>query len=739
MKRRDFVACAAGALPLLAAEPVPYDQLFPDMLASYMATRLNRLATEWDEQRAKIRTPADLDARNRFVRSKVVEMAGGFPERNPLVARTVKLIERPGYRVENVMFQSRPNFWVTGNLYIPAGTGRMPAIISPCGHYPLARMLPQYQLAYQHLVKSGFIVLAFDPIGQGERRQYWNPETGVTEVGSATSEHSMAGQMMLLFGDTLTGYRIWDAMRAIDYLETRPEVDSSRIGCTGHSGGGTLTLFTSAVDERVRCAVIHEGGTRSRWPIKLTPFGPIGPSDVEQNLFPGALHGIDNPDLHIAIAPRPLMATIEHFSPEFHAAADRVKDRYRLLGITDHFATVEAGDPHAWTHKLRLATADWFSRWFFNRPGATVDSELIPERPEDLHCTPNGSIRYAKEGETVWTTIWSKSSKLPPLGTAPAHAAELESHVAGVRSDLRRLLKLRLRDTALSPRTVDTVAREGYTIEKLAFLSEPSIYIPAWVFQPKRRRPGVPPILYFNESGKESDGMEFEGSEAAGLRYGVLASLAKLGYQVIAADVRGVGETRTPHRPNSSGSPFQHLFDSETALSYMAWFMDASLLGMRVEDVLRTVDYALSRADKAASPGVWVIGKDMAALLALYAAALDPRIQSVVCHRGLLSYRSLTEDGVDRYLHGANVLIPGVLSQLDLPQVSGVIAGRRLSLLSPVDAMKRPVDPTSAKRGFTWTTSLFKTVNSAEKFQVVSAAETELAAQYVRLLSGGDA
>ncbi len=84
MNRRDFVACAAGALPLSASEPEPYDKLFPDMLASYMVTRLNRLATEWDEQRAKIRTSADLDARNRFVRSKVVEMVGGFPPRNPL-------------------------------------------------------------------------------------------------------------------------------------------------------------------------------------------------------------------------------------------------------------------------------------------------------------------------------------------------------------------------------------------------------------------------------------------------------------------------------------------------------------------------------------------------------------------------------------------------------------------------------------------------------------------------------
>lgn len=721
MTRREFAASATAAFtasPLLssaATTPEPYDKLFPDMLAAYMASRLNRLASDWDEKRAQIRTAAALEDRNRLVRRQVIGMVGGFPARNPLGARIVRTIERPGYRVENVMFQSRPDFWVTANLYIPSGSGRKPAIISPCGHYPLARMLPQYQLAYQHLVKNGFIVLAFDPIGQGERRQYWNPETGVTEVGSATTEHSMCGQLLLLFGDTLTGYRIWDAMRAIDYLETRPEVDTARIGCTGHSGGGTLTLFTSAVDERIRCAVIHEGGTRSRWPVKLSPFSPLGPSDVEQNLFPAALHGIDNPDLHIAIAPRPLMATIEHFSPEFHAAAGRVKDRYQLLGVADRFSAIEAGDPHAWTHKLRLATADWFSRWFYQRPASASDTELTPENPDDLRCTPNGSIRYSKQGETVWTTIWSKSAQPTPSA-------------ADLRSEVRRLLKLRRHTDALAPRHVETVPREGYSIEKLAFLSEPSIYIPTWVFQPKQRKPDTPSILYFNESGKDGDGMEFEGAEATGLQYGVLATLAKRGYQVIAADVRGVGETRTPHRPNSSGSPFQHLFDSETALAYMAWFMDASLLGMRVEDVLRTVDYALSRRTGTVQQDrVWIIGKDMAAVLALYAAALDPRIEAAVCHRGLLSYRALTGAG-DRYLHGANVLVPRVLSHFDLPQVASVVAGNRLSLLAPVDSMKRPSTLPAAQASYA-------AALSSGKLRIVTEPGRDLAAQYIRLLS----
>ena len=168
-----------------------YSDEMPDMLISYLAKRQNNFAAAWDRKRALLRTATELEARNAFVRKKVLQMLHGFPKKNPLNSVTVKTIQKDGYRVENVMFQSRPDFWVTGNLYVPtSGAGPFPGIISPCGHYALARMVPQYQSAYINLVKNGFVVLGYDPIGQGERRQYWNPETNVTDVvPSPTYEH----------------------------------------------------------------------------------------------------------------------------------------------------------------------------------------------------------------------------------------------------------------------------------------------------------------------------------------------------------------------------------------------------------------------------------------------------------------------------------------------------------------------------------------------------------------------
>src|SRR5438552_6666062 len=196
--RRQFLTRAA-VLPLWAGLPPAlsvadleeqarvvqsYGQELPDMLLAYIRKKTNGLATEWDQARGKVRTPAELDGRNRFVREKITAMLGGFPERNPLAGVTAKVSEREGYRIENVMFQSRPNFWVTGNLYIPTRDGGpFPGIISPCGHYSSARVYPACQFLYLDLVRNGFVVLAYDPIGQGERRYYWNPRTNKDELG----------------------------------------------------------------------------------------------------------------------------------------------------------------------------------------------------------------------------------------------------------------------------------------------------------------------------------------------------------------------------------------------------------------------------------------------------------------------------------------------------------------------------------------------------------------------------
>ncbi len=663
MTRRQFAALLAATQTAAAQS---HSSAHPDMLLTWLVKQLNERASHWDGERQRLATPAAIERRNTEVRAAMWRMMHGQPQRTPLAPVVAATLRREGYRVENVMFQSRPDFWVTGNLYVPEGAGPFPGIISPCGHYADSRMNPEYQSAYLSLVKAGFVVLAYDPIGQGERRQYWDPATRLTDVGGATTEHSMCGQLLLLLGEDLTGYRVWDGVRAINYLQSRPEVDPQRIGCAGHSGGGTLTMFISAVDERVKAAVINEGGTGHRWPIDLKPESRIGPSDVEQNLFPAAALGVDLCDLHVAIAPRPLLALIEDYNPRFNRAAEHIRGRYSQLGVPERFATEQATDPHAWTMKLRQATTRWFSRWFLDRPGPDREPDFNLETEQALYCTPNGSVRHSHRGETVYTLIAKKRERLPGSGGAP----------------LEKLIDFRRPSGPLEVRSLVTTERKGYSIEKLEFLSEPGIYIPAWVFTPANQKGTT---LYVHEAGKQADGMEF----------GPIERMVRQGELVVAIDVRGTGDTRAPHPPSSDRpGEYGFLFDVETAMAYMAWYLDRSLVGMRVQDVVRGVDYAMTRSSGAA--GVNVIGKGSGAVWSLMAAALDTRISALRCERGLLAYRELLNS--DRYLYNAGLFVRDILLHTDLPQIAARLAGRELHLVSPVDHLRRPVDTAYAER-----------------------------------------
>jgi pimeloyl-ACP methyl ester carboxylesterase len=299
----------------------------------------------------------------------------------------------------------------------------------------------------------------------------------------------------------------------------------------------------------------------------------------------------------------------------------------------------------------------------------------------------------------------------------------LESFRAEIVAEIKELLHYHKSDEPLGVRHIVTTPRKGYRIEKVEFLSESGIYIPTWVFLPEQKRSGSPAILYVRGAGKQAEAMEF----------GALEKLTRGGYLVAAIDVRGIGDTKPPHPDEEPSGEFRNLDDAETAMAYWAWEINESLFGMRVQDVVRSLDYILTRPDVDPS-GVWLIGHGMGALWSLYAAALDTRIRATVCDGGLLSYRSLT--GVDRYLHAADIIVPGVLQRFDLPHVAAAVADRPLVLLSPVDAMKSPVGIPLARQTYQWTQATYAVAGGPDHFRVVGRSEeVETVTQYLHLLN----
>jgi pimeloyl-ACP methyl ester carboxylesterase len=344
---------------------------------------------------------------------------------------------------------------------------------------------------------------------------------------------------------------------------------------------------------------------------------------------------------------------------------------------------------------------------------------------------PDGSIRYSQKGQTIFSLISKKQAELPPRRTVPKTPVERAAYQKEVRSKLRRLLRYQKSNQPLNVRQTVVTPRKGYKIEKIQFLSEPGIYVPAWVFIPEGKTGVLPTILYVGDEGVGSEGMEF-GPEDSGLARGLLDTLVRAGNLVVAIDVRGIGETRPSHGPTHPECGEFQLFDLETALAYMAWYMDQSLLGMRVQDVVRSVDYIMSR-DDTDKKNLRVIGKGMGGLWSLYAAALDSRIRSLISVRSLLSYGSLTQ--VDRYVHGADIFAPDILLQLDLPQVAAVIAGRPLALIRPTDAMKKPVGKVPAQEAYSWTQAAYDAAGLRTSFRIETEEENlETPEHYLKLI-----
>ena len=327
---------------------------------------------------AKIQTREQAERRKEFVRAKVLELIGGLPDyRGPLNAVITGKIERPGYVIENVVFESLPHLYVTGNLYRPDGGGRYPGVLLPLGHWEYGK--PAVQRIAANLALKGFLVFTYDPIGQGERLQAYDARLEGSLAGGATEQHILAGATSVLIGESFARYRIWDAKRALDYLLSRPEVDAERIGCTGCSGGGTLATYISALDPRIKVAA----PTCYMNSFRILFRGPVGDSEQSPPRFIAS--GLDQTDYVEVFAPKPwLIGSTEEdfFTP---AGAKLVYEEaqrwYRLYGAEDRIKWVVGPGGHGTPLKVREAIYDWMIRWLKNGEGSAAEQEveLLPE------------------------------------------------------------------------------------------------------------------------------------------------------------------------------------------------------------------------------------------------------------------------------------------------------------------------------------------------------------------------
>ncbi|NUP98634.1 MAG: acetylxylan esterase, partial [Armatimonadetes bacterium] len=341
-------------------------------------------------------TPAAVAARQSWVRETVQRMIGPFPARCDLDPRVTGGFDRADYRVELVIFDSRPGFPVTATLYVPRGDGPFPAVVVPCGHSANGRMVEGYQRAHIGFVKQGFVVLAYDPISQGERIQYLD-DAGQPTIGNCCHEHCMAGNQLALTGGSMANIRIWDGIRAHDYLLTRGEVDPQRVAVAGNSGGGTLSTFLLCLDERYAAGspncyittLVHRIATRMA-------------ADSEQQFVPMLLEGIDHADLLLPAAPKPVQigAALRDFFPidgTRRTTAD-LQRVYEVLGAGDKMTIATTDNVHGWDKTLREAATMWFNRHLRGVDEPYEEPDFPVEDDPTLFATRTGQVLTSVPG-----------------------------------------------------------------------------------------------------------------------------------------------------------------------------------------------------------------------------------------------------------------------------------------------------------------------------------------------------
>lgn len=641
------------------------------MLRNYYRLRTHEQFDRRLEKLETLTTPERIAEYQQTLRKEFIAALGGFPERTPLNARVVGKVRGDGFHVENVIYESRPGFFVTANLYLPEGEPPFPGVLLPCGH--TANGKAGYQRPAILLAKNGLAVLCFDPIGQGERKQVLvrDEKNGKpTARFPATGEHTICGVAPILLGKNVATTMIWDSIRSLDYLASRKEIDPKRLGCTGNSGGGMMTSYLMALDERITAAAPGCFITTSRQKNESP-----GPGDAEQNIYGQYAYGLDHPDLLILHAPRPALicSATRDFVPIAGAwqAFRQAKRIYSRQGYSERIDLIETDAKHGFSKQLREGVARFMRRWLLDQDDVVVESDFPVFSDAELRCTPDGQVLLLEGARSIFD-LHREEAEL--LAERRAESWKKLSD-AERRAAVRNTIQLPLLNEIPAPKVERRGAlnRQGYEIAKLVLTPEKGIVLPALRFTPEKA--SGKRCLYLHSRGKHVDA-------APG---GPIEKLVLGGTEVLAIDVRGFGETAM--RPWRTGPA--DLTGENGTEKFVTYMLGESLVGQRARDIVIAARY-LAESDAGASQPVDLIGIEEAAIPALHAAAVEPRLFGEVrLVRCLDSWDRLFNVPVTRRQFESTV--HGALRIHDLPDLRLLAGGENVQLIDPTDAAGEPL------------------------------------------------
>ncbi len=656
-------------------------------LGDWLKTRFSVMTSARNAAFEKLNGQAELrrwqDERRSFFRQQI----GAFPERTPLNARVTGHLQGEDYRVEKVIFESRPRHHVTASLYLPETQGPYPAILIPCGHSHTGKASGQYQRAGILFARNGMAALCYDPVSQGERYQVIDHDGGSSHFEDiprklavphpavrhlCTTEHTLMGIGSILLGENIAQYRIWDGMRAIDYLQSRQDIQADKIGCTGNSGGGTLTSYLMALDDRIIAA---SPGSY------LTTFQKLietkGPQDGEQNIFSQIAFGMDAADYVMMRAPTPILICGGTRDSTFDIRGTRevfqqANRFYSHLGFPERVALHEADVPHGYYIQHREAVARWMHRWLvghekviWEKPRSEWPAKVTDEflrslsepvwTPEQLQCSQRGQVMLMEGERSVFEMNTDKAIALTKLRQEKWRAASATKK--------RQIIQRAIGMKEIGPVRFDATGsaeKNGYSINDVLMHRPDGIQLAAKSYVPKGEITGH--VLYLHGEGMSADEVPIK--------------LVKQGRQVLSAELSGIGLTDVPRDRRTWGYGRFGLDNQEI---FTAYLMGDSFVRIRTTDALSWMRHF----DDARFE---VIGIGEAAIPALHAAALTPvQVQRVRVEKMIRSWAEVVSE-LEHYNQLVNA-VHGVLGHYDLPEL---VELTKADVSEPVDANWRP-------------------------------------------------
>ncbi|HPD15212.1 MAG TPA: acetylxylan esterase [Planctomycetota bacterium] len=599
-----------------------------------------------------------------------------WPERTPLNARVTGRAERDTYTIENVVFESRPGFYVTANVYVPRrGPARKPAVIVVPGHaIPDGKNYPLYRTGQLALVAHGFLVLSYDPIGQGERKL-----PGYSHA---------VGYPALLVGWTNEGFITWDTIRCVDYLVSRPDVDPQRLGLTGNSGGGENTFYTMPLEPRVAA------GAACCFVCSYHAWVKDGGDHCICNHMPGILRQMEQFEIVGLNAPRPFLAANGAKDGIFPIAGarqtiERAGRLYAFAGAADRVRLFEAELPHGWAQPLREAACGWLARWLLGiGDGSPLPEPTVaPDKPgcPDLFCLKEGRL---PEGARSYVDLVRAEAERLAAGYArvPSEPALYAAWAKALRAKLWETLGGPPAPPPPAARELGKFEWQGHQIERLALATEvaPPLEVPALLIHPRQVVANGPAAIVLDDGGK-----------AAARVSPVVRGLLEAGLPVLALEPRALGEGRV----NLNHCASDAVLLGRPLLAQQAW------------DVLCAARYLKAQG----AERVAVVARGAVGWIAALAGALSDDLAAGVVEGAMGGLALAIADPLPlpQWAYAPNVLKVG-----DVPQWLVLWAPRPLLWADTVGSARRPMPAEEAAKRLAPAADGYRAANAEALFAV---------------------